>query len=118
MVTAAVISTLPVLCERHGVVVSVPDTACWACMISGWGVRTRSALVRDVGEQVKLRLDFMADGERPPEPGDELRTLGGRRYLVTAFKGKTITVVILPADAPPTPGRLLRWWWSARKRRA
>lgn len=111
-------AVVPVRCERHGVTLRAPDTACWACMISGWGVRTKWALVRDVGEQVKLRLDFMADGEAPPAPGDELRTLGGRRYLVTDFKGKTITVVILPADAPPTPGRLLRWWWSARKRRA
>lgn len=79
-------------------------------MISG--IRTRSALARSVGEQVKLRMDF---GDKPA-PGDELRTLSGRRYLVTALRGRTITAMVLPADAPPVPGRLLTWQWSKRKR--
>lgn len=84
----------------------------------GWGKRTPGAFVRDVGDQVKLRLDFMIDGTPPPTEGDELRTIGGRRYLVLGMRGKTITAVVLPADAPPVPGRLLSWHWSPRKRRA
>lgn len=83
-------------------------------MIDAYGLRTRDALVKSVGEHVKLRLDF----GKAPAAGDELRTPTGRRYLVTSFHGKTISAIVLPADAPPVPGRLLTWWWSSRQRRS
>lgn len=67
----------------------------------GWGKCTAGAFVRDVGDQVKLRLDFMIDGTP-----------------VLSRRGKTIAAVVLPRDAPPVPGRLLSWHWSPRKRRA
>lgn len=108
----------PVRCERHGVTLKGPGSVCLVCRVDGYGKRTAGAFVRDVGDQVKLRLDFMRDDTPPPEEGDELRTIGGRRYLVLGRRGKTITAVVLPANAPPVPGRLLSWHWSPRKGRA
>lgn len=62
--------------------------------------------------QVKLRVSF---GEIP-EFGDELCVVStGRRYQVIGVRGKTLTCLVLPADAP-VQGRVIDWMWSPRKR--
>jgi hypothetical protein len=73
------------------------------------GRPTKSALVRQAGEEVKLRLAWGL----PPDAGDELRTISGRRYLVTKVKGKTLTCYVLPRDAPPVPGKVIQWQWAS-----
>lgn len=65
--------------------------------------------------QVKLRVCW---GD-VPEPGDELLFTSGRRYQVLGVRGRTMTCIVLPNDAPPnTDGRTLCWRWASRKRKA
>lgn len=62
--------------------------------------------------QVKLRVAF---GEIP-EFSDELHMASGRRYQVIGVRGKTLTCIVLPPDAP-VAGRVIPWQWTPRRRR-
>lgn len=50
-----------------------------------------------------------------PEPvnGDVLRTKSGRRYLITAVRGKRLDCIVLDATAQ-VQGTVFDWWWSKR----
>jgi hypothetical protein len=66
--------------------------------------------------QVKLRVVY----GQVPEFSDELRvTSTGRRYQVIGVRGRALTCLVLPADAPTEPGtRVWDWQWAGRKKRA
>lgn len=51
-----------------------------------------------------------------PEAGDELRTPTGRRYQVLGVRGRQMTCLILPPEAP-VQGPVLDWFWAGRGRR-
>ena len=51
-----------------------------------------------------------------PEIGVELVTDSGRRYQVIGVRGKTLTCLVLPPEAP-VEGQVLRWQWTARNKR-
>ena len=79
------------------------------------GTRSKAALERRVGEQVRLRRLWW-DGPEPTA-GDELRTRSGRRYLVCEVRGKTIVCRVLPLDAEQLAGRVWHWEWANRTRK-
>jgi hypothetical protein len=62
---------------------------------------------------VKLRVLFWK-GERP-EPGDELRTGTGRRYLILGWTERQIIALVLPKNEP-AKGKVFRWEWASRKK--
>jgi hypothetical protein len=69
--------------------------------------------VKPAWAQVKLRV---ASGD-VPEFSDELHMASGRRYQVIGVRGKTLTCLVLPPDAP-IGGRVIAWQWAPRRRRA
>lgn len=85
--------------------------------------RAAAGLVKAIGETVHTRVAW---GE-VPNVGDGLQFRSGRRYLVTAVKGRRLTCLVLPPGTPglaelegvylPAGGRWLSWEWAPRKRR-
>jgi hypothetical protein len=64
------------------------------------------------GDPCKLRV---ASGP-VPEPGTELRTPAGRRYMVLRIGGKaTLHCYVMRADEPPGLA-VWDWHWSPRKK--
>ena len=65
------------------------------------------------GDPCKLRVAFGP----VPQPGTELRTTAGRRYMVLRIGGKaTLHCYVMTADeAPGDP--LWDWFWSPRKKK-
>ncbi|MCY1167112.1 hypothetical protein D9M73_70690 [compost metagenome] len=66
------------------------------------------------GDTCKLRVAF---GD-VPQPGTELRTPTGRRYMVLKVGGKaTLHCYVMGADDPPGLA-VWTWTWSPRKKKA
>lgn len=51
-----------------------------------------------------------------PGFGDTLKMRSGRRYQVIGVKGRTLSCLVLPADAP-SEGRVIDWRWAPRRRK-
>lgn len=79
------------------------------------GARERAALVKKVGETVKLRVVW---GDRPAV-GDGLCLKSGRRYLVIEHRGRVgMICVVLPRNADielPNGGKWRSWRWAPRR---
>lgn len=82
------------------------------------GYRSQEALMRAVGEAVKLRVAW---GDAP-RAGDGLQMPSGRRYLVRKVRGKTLHCTVLPPLPElvelPAGGRWVPWEWASRRARA
>ncbi len=65
------------------------------------------------GDPCKLTVAF---GD-VPEPGTELRTPAGRRYMVLSIGGKkTLHCYVMTADEDPGDP-VLEWTWAPRKKK-
>lgn len=62
--------------------------------------------------QVRLRVSW---GDMP-EFSDILEFKTGRRYQVIGIKGKGLTCLVLPPEAPTDGCRVLPWCWAPRNR--
>jgi hypothetical protein len=67
-------------------------------------------------DRVKFRVSFWDAPD--PEPGDEMRTARGRRYLILelAPHRKSVVCLVLPDDEP-VAGRVFEWRWNGGKRK-
>lgn len=62
-------------------------------------------------DKVKFRVSFW--NGPAPEPGDEMRTSRGRRYLILDLTEKSVTCLVLPPDESVT-GRVFEWRWNKK----
>ena len=62
--------------------------------------------------QVKLRVSH---GD-VPDFGSVLEMRSGRRYQVIGVRGRGLTCLVLPPEAP-VDGEVIQWQWTPRPRR-
>lgn len=65
------------------------------------------------GDPCKLRVAYGP----VPEPGTELRTPAGRRYIVLKVGGKATLHCYVMYPNEPSPEVVWDWFWSPRKKK-